>query len=626
MPGTSGDEPQADRQLPAIARFVNDWWGPILIVVAALGMLTWTWGTWPDVLIDFGHERYVPWRLAQGEVLYRDIALYNGPLSQYFNALCFRIFGASLRTLVFCNLAILAALVLLLYYVMRQVSHRLTAIAACMIFVLLFAFAQYDGITNYSYVCPYAHEVTHGLVLSLAAVVAAWPTGRYRVSLAALSGLALGLAFLTKAELFLPAAVATLLALAMGIWWGHSERRQTIARLSCFLLAFALPPVLAFLCLASAMPAHQALTGTLGSWVVAMRSDVTGLPFFREGMGTAHPLESLWTILVVSGLYAVILVPAGLLGLKVRRPDRYRTAIAVAVFFAVAGLLWYWRDTLPWLDIARPFPLLILLAAVAVVLDFLPHRHEDSARYRLVRRMSLLVFATLLLGKMFLNTHITHYGFVLSMPASLLLSAAALDWVPALIDRRGGSGRVFMAAAAAILLVAGQFYLGMQANRIDSKTVPVGTGADSFLAGRRGECVNAVVARIASQASPDTTLAVLPEGAIINCLTGLRNPTPYPNLTPIQVILFGEDRICQAFRTHPPDLIVLVQRDSSEFGFPFFGRDYARQLGDWIRANYRQSFLIGAMPFQGSQFGILLLERNNRADKAGTTNAIRPRG
>lgn len=28
-----------------------------------------TWGTWPDVLIDFGRELYVPWRLSLGERL-----------------------------------------------------------------------------------------------------------------------------------------------------------------------------------------------------------------------------------------------------------------------------------------------------------------------------------------------------------------------------------------------------------------------------------------------------------------------------------------------------------------------------------------------------------------------------
>ena len=45
-----------------------------------------SWRTWPDILVDFGQELYVPWRLTQGEALYRDIAWVGGPLSQYGNA------------------------------------------------------------------------------------------------------------------------------------------------------------------------------------------------------------------------------------------------------------------------------------------------------------------------------------------------------------------------------------------------------------------------------------------------------------------------------------------------------------------------------------------------------------
>jgi hypothetical protein len=135
----------------------------MLIAAIALGMLIWTWGTWADPQVDFGRERYIPWRLSEGDVLYRDIAAFNGPFSQYFNALCFRILGSSVRTLVFCNLALLAVLIALLYYALRQVSHQLAATAAGMIFILFFAFAQFVEFGAYNYVCPYSHEMTHGL-------------------------------------------------------------------------------------------------------------------------------------------------------------------------------------------------------------------------------------------------------------------------------------------------------------------------------------------------------------------------------------------------------------------------------------------------------------------------------
>jgi hypothetical protein len=46
-----------------------------------------SWHRWPDVLVDFGMPLYLPWRIFEGEVLYRDVMyLPGGPLSNYFCA------------------------------------------------------------------------------------------------------------------------------------------------------------------------------------------------------------------------------------------------------------------------------------------------------------------------------------------------------------------------------------------------------------------------------------------------------------------------------------------------------------------------------------------------------------
>ena len=402
-PSLGPREAGAVQPTPAAMQRLAAWSGPILIAIAALVMLTWTWGTWPDVLVDFGDQCYIPWRLTEGEVLYRDIAFYNGPLSQYFNALCFRAFGASLHTLVLCNLALLTMLIVLLYCALRQVSRRFAATIACLVFVLLFAFEQFVGIGNYNYVCPYSHEATHGLMLSLLAIVLAWPSERHGSSRAIASGIALGLALLTKAEVFLPGAAATLVAVTFGLVWECQGWGRRTARFGCFLLAFLVPPLLAFLCLASAMPAQQALLGTLGSWVVAVRSDLTSLPFFREGTGMDHPLGNVGKMAAMSGVYALILLPAAGLGLALRRGAKYRVPVAAVVFVVAAVLLWQFRKDISWSNMARPFPLLILLTLVAVAAAFFPQRHDKLARRRFVRQVSLLTFALVMLTKIILN-------------------------------------------------------------------------------------------------------------------------------------------------------------------------------------------------------------------------------
>ena len=92
------------------------WWAEIklsrftvnLIVFLTLSSIfvlltSWSWRKWPDILVDFGHELYIPWQITQGKVLYKDMMFTMGPFSQFFNALMFSLFGVSLNTLVFCK-------------------------------------------------------------------------------------------------------------------------------------------------------------------------------------------------------------------------------------------------------------------------------------------------------------------------------------------------------------------------------------------------------------------------------------------------------------------------------------------------------------------------------------------
>ena len=63
----------------------------MVIVGVFAAMVMASRGTWPDALIDFGRELYVPWQLTLGKVLYRDVQSYYGPLSPYINALWFKL-------------------------------------------------------------------------------------------------------------------------------------------------------------------------------------------------------------------------------------------------------------------------------------------------------------------------------------------------------------------------------------------------------------------------------------------------------------------------------------------------------------------------------------------------------
>src|SRR5688500_464168 len=211
--------------------------GPLVVAAVGASMCAWTWGSWPDPVVDFGRELYVPWRLAEGEVLYRDfVSYFNGPLSPYAHALLFKVFGPSLRVLAIFNLVVTALLVAMLYRLIALAAGHLAATGAGVVFFTLFAFAQYLTTGNFNYVCPYSYELTHGITLTLAMITCLdlWAR-RGRVAWLVATGALLGLIFLTKAEVFFGAAVAVGVGFAAVSWLRRPRSARLLADIGILL-------------------------------------------------------------------------------------------------------------------------------------------------------------------------------------------------------------------------------------------------------------------------------------------------------------------------------------------------------------------------------------------------------
>ena len=224
----------------------SNWAGLAVVAVAFVVAAAVSWRKWPDVIIDYGLQLYLPWRIDHGAVLYRDLHyLAGGPLSQYFNALLFKIFGVSFRTLIFANLAITAALVVLIYRRFLAAADRWTATTICLGVVLVFAFNEYQVVGNYNYITPYSHELFHGLVISILAItfLSDW-INKQQMRHVFAAGFCFGLVFLTKPEVFM--ALAAGVAAAFVIFYVSRGRVGFVVRSAAGFLAAAVIPVLGF--------------------------------------------------------------------------------------------------------------------------------------------------------------------------------------------------------------------------------------------------------------------------------------------------------------------------------------------------------------------------------------------
>lgn len=615
------------------SRRISSEWVGFLIVIVTYGLGAWlTWRKWPDLLVDFGEQLYLPWRISAGNVLYRDVMyLTGGPLSQYYHAALFKVFGVSFLTLIISNLAIGLGLLVLMYRRFLACSDVLTATTICLGVTLVLAFGQYSDIGNYNFVTPYCHEVWHGVVLSIVAIsfLVSW-FKKARAIFAIGAGFCAGLVFMTKPDVF----IALMLAFAAAFVLSAMQKGIGFAsKLLFWSLVSALLPLLGFLIYFHHFENWQTSARSVAfAWIPLLTTSVSKEVFYKWCMGLDvpgfHARRMILQFLIVSGVI-------GICALWFRReiktaPRRLVTVAFVAFFVALAS-------GVDWVDCGRALPLLVLSLCILLAVKFKSllsqnpahvttcnlqpatcNRPGDSSAYYQSFAFPLLwsIFGFGLLAKLGLFSRIWHYGFILAMPAFAAAIALLLWYLPGVLERYGVR-RNLMRATIWLLLITAFLRLFVQSqNVLNTKTLAVGNGGDKVFTfdGKihpAGPAVQSALAWMESNASPEATLAVLPEGVMVNYMTRRVNPTKYLIWNPAEMVGFGQSTMTATFCENSPDYVMLVHRDPSEYGVKFFGQEerFGLKLMLWLGANYEPVCRIGNEPLRNSLFGIKILKR-----------------
>jgi hypothetical protein len=580
-----------------------------LIAILFYPLLLWRgWGCWNDAIVDYGRELYVPWRINEGDVLYRDIAYFNGPLSPYINALWFFVGGVGLRTLTIANAIIALVFGVVLYRRTKSSGGPIAAGITLLAFEFIFACGHYPGTGNYNFLSPYSHELTHGLLLALLAfscALRARAEGTTRWAWAA--GLLLGLCFLTKAEVFVAAAgsISWILALA----W-RSREAGILRRAAIIAGSAALCPLIAFALLALAMPLGDALYATMGSWTGIFGSTASDLLFYKIYTGFDRAGENLAAIFSSCAVLIAILTPAALFDrFQGNRPLALRLTAGL-VYSGAIIVLFKQADLLPfdWLLIARFLPLFVLLALGAASLCALRGEKEQRALWG--ERAGFALFALLMMLKMILLAILAHYGFALAVCAVAIFAIVILEWLPALCRGENSRGLTLRLAGITLILVTISAYWMMSESVFASKNVVVSEGADQFNAiTPHGQFLNELLVQVDDRIGKDQSLLVFPEGVMVNYLTRRKTPARQINFMPPEIALFGEENLVKELRqAESPAAVILIHKDTTEYGFPLFGTHYGMKLMGWAQRNYKPDWLIGDPPLQPTtRFGIGLL-------------------
>ena len=406
--------------------------------------------------------------------------ILGGPLSQFYHAFLFKVCGVSIHALVVSSLVVAAGLVVVTYEAFRRAADTLTATAIGLVIILGFAFAQYVANGNYNYICPYTSESVHGLALSILclALLSIWLV-KGRAALAGLAGLAFGLVFLTKPEVFLALAAA-----AAGAWLlAFALRRQFrpfFLGKSAIAFAFGagLPVWAFFLRFWSAGTTGDAARAVAGAWMPVLAGGAANNAFHRWCIGLDHPAHNAAVTLGwFFGYLAVILILVGF-----GRAMARRRTLDEQIFLCLIPLgLLAGATAVNWVDCGWVLP----PATTAITLHLAWawwNRGEPARDGRLFLPLLWSVFAFFLLLKIFLHSRIWHYGFYLAMPAMVINVFYLAWWLP----HRLGPGRLQVGMfRGAVLLLLAVILCGLvrhSAAYYRLKTFPVGRGADRMFA------------------------------------------------------------------------------------------------------------------------------------------------
>lgn len=152
----------------------------------------------------------------------------------------------------------------------------------------------------------------------------------------------------------------------------------------------------------------------------------------------------------------------------------------------------------------------------------------------------------------------------------------------------------------AILLLIWSIVIGGQnISALNQKDVEVKTERGMVKTLRQnGRAINKLIKYIEST-DKNSKIVIYPEGLCANFLTGRESDSKFYSLIPLYVETFGEEIIIERLRQSNPDYIVISDYDTSAYYYTRFGQDYATEVYDWIKNNYKLETIIdGGMVFE----------------------------
>jgi len=583
----------------------------LLVLVAVWAVEVFgTWGAWGNLTIDSGHELYIPALLAQGKTLYRDVWFMYGPAAPYFTSYLFRLFGVHLNVLYWAGSLSALGSAIFLYLIGLRLGSWLVGWSAGAL-VVMEAFQP----SLFCFPLPYTSAAVYACFIGclfLWLVVKACDSLKWMWTFAA--GTAAAAALLLKPEF----GIACYGSVALLIGW------RSLVHRSWKLLARDVVAVLPGI----------VLCGLIIRWMIS----IAGVEFITQENLVFWPTSY---FMKTFGKYWLSATGFNLTG------PAFLDAFFRAVPVALAGLLtysllWWKRSDMRAMLLKLMFVLLTILyftkanyftyppaEAVVLVLSaiFFPQdmvlyviiaagvawwyfwQNKNTAAARGLALPILLTYSGLLAFRILMKTFPMGYPIYYNGPVLLGLLLVARQIIP-----RAGRSRRFVFLGELAICIGCLLPVAMLTTAIEVTAkdfVPLTTERGTVRVPKHlAENYAAAIQFMKAKAALGEVVLSVPEDTSLYFFSGTYCPTRVFSFTP-GILAPGKmtNETIQEIEQKQVKYLLWSNRIFPEYGVPIFGRDFDREVGEYLTSHYRRVGPVGPITDPPWEWNAVVWER-----------------
>lgn len=614
-----------------------------IILSSILFLLKITWMKWGGIIIDIGRDIYIPLEISKGKILYSDIFYTNGPFPIYLHTLLYKLLGAHIHMPMICGIVITFLTALLLYKISRFFMGPICGSLIPLTFIFVCAFGNYVGLNNYNFIFPYTYTATYGILFSIAAFYYFIKFIYYKgpknlifysifTSLVLLCKIDIGMPLLVTSIpiIFFYRPIKNKRVIYILISLSSIIITLIVYGLFCFKTNFLTIMYKNFYKITINLPTSnnyfaKRLIGTqdlIGNMRLLAYSTFSYLFILICFLSFDYILNNLENNIVIKSFitFTIYLLTSIILIFFRNFITPYIQYRPLPLICTIIILYSFWKSfikingkenqSLFKTEVAESSPVSMLEKnSFSPPKDLPPSCIDKTTKHCAIFSISL--FSLLLILRIILRVSAEHYGFYLLIPGLISYYLFFFIIIPDFLKKFTRNGLYYLASFILfVLLIINHF--NFYSPIYEKRTLKISSKRGTIYHLNHIMCIRYrdLIEYLINNAKPNETLIVIPEGIDVNFFTAMDNPIFYNSYMPSILELKDKElEIISQIYKNKVDYIVIIQRETSEYGPPRFGIDYGKELFSWIKKNYEIIKTFGPLPFTTNEFGIAVTKR-----------------